>query len=56
MNQNDRCPECGGQANYPMLVSHEPRALCDHDFHRDFYDFAFRPKLWKYLKHRWSEL
>lgn len=36
------CPQCHtNQPDYPMLLGHDPRALCAHYSHRAFLDFAF---------------
>jgi len=48
-----RCPQCDtNQRDYPMLLGHNPRALCAHYSHKAFYDFAWHGvKHIKHIKH-----
>lgn len=53
---SERCTLCGGDANYPMLVSWEvgkPRLLCAERFHSQWYDLVYHPTAWKMMKYLW---
>lgn len=52
---NEKCSQCSSDATYPMLMNcADPRTLCASNFHDEWYDFAFRPTLWKLIKRWWN--
>ena len=50
-----KCPQCRSSAGYPMLISWlpgKPKAICAHEFHETWIDFALRPTIIKLFR-RW---
>lgn len=45
-----KCPQCASDADYPMLVSHNPRTLCAHEFHQESISMMLQLSITKFLK------
>lgn len=49
-----RCDVCGGDADYPMLISHAPRTLCAATIHQKSLSMMLQLK-WRLFLSCWLE-